>query len=74
VTAAGPTSLTVAPEHGTPVSLTIDSHTVITVNDQPATAADVKVGDRAEARYDRTSGLASRIAIEREGDSSGEHH
>ena len=43
------------------MALKTDSSTKISRNGGAATLADIKVGDRAEARYDATSMLASRI-------------
>ncbi|MGE5233119.1 MAG: DUF5666 domain-containing protein [Acidobacteriota bacterium] len=62
--------LTVTPEEGTAVTLTIDSTTQIELGDgQTGTAADIHDGDRVQARYDTTTMLASRIEVD-----SGGHH
>ena len=62
------TGLTVTPEHGAAVTLTIDSTTRIELGDgQTGTAADIHDGDRVQARYDATTMLASRIEVDSEG-------
>jgi hypothetical protein len=66
VTAASPTSVTIAPHSGDPVSLTLDASTVVFVNGKPGTAADIKVGDQATALYDSTTKIAAKIAVEHE--------
>jgi hypothetical protein len=66
VTAVSATSITIAPHSGDPVTLTLDATTVIYVNGQRAAAADLKVGDRAQAEYDATTKVAAKIAVERE--------
>jgi hypothetical protein len=66
VTAVSATSITIAPHSGDPVTLTLDASTVIFLNGHRAAAADLKVGDRAEAVYDATTKIAARIAVERE--------
>jgi hypothetical protein len=66
VTAVSATSITIAPHSGDPVTLTLDATTVIFLNGHRAAAADIKVGDRAEAVYDATAKIAARIAVERE--------
>ncbi len=72
VTAVSATSITIAPEHGNPVTLAIDSSTVITRRGRTATAADVHAGDRAEALYVPATLLAKRI--ETEAAEGGGHH
>ena len=72
VTAVAATSITIAPEHGNPVTLVIDASTVITRRGHTATPADIKVGDRAEALYVTTTLLAKRI--ETEAAAGGGHH
>lgn len=64
VTAASSTSVTIAPRHGDPVTLTIDSSTVIRAGDKPGTAADLKVGADAQARYDHTTLAAFAIQVD----------
>ena len=55
-------TISITPEHGgTDVALKTDSSTRISRNGAVATLADIKVGDQAEARYDATSLVASRI-------------
>lgn len=66
VTAASATAITIAPHTGDPVTLTLDSSTVILVNGKPGAAADIKVGDKAEALYDATTKIASKVAVESE--------
>ncbi len=66
VTAVSATSITIAPHSGDPVTLTLDATTVIYLNGQRAAAADVKVGDRAQAEYDAATKVAAKIAVERE--------
>jgi Cu/Ag efflux protein CusF len=72
VTAVSATSITIAPEHGNPVTLTIDSSTRITVNGHSATAADITVGDRAAALFVTATLLAQRI--EDHPSHGGDHH
>lgn len=67
VTAVSATSITIAPEHGTPVTLTLDASTRITREDHAATAADIKAGDRAEALFVKATLLAQRIEVEGSG-------
>jgi hypothetical protein len=69
VTAASDTSITIAPRTGDSVTLTLDSSTVILVNGKPGAAADIKVGDKAEAVYDATTKVASKVAVESETES-----
>lgn len=67
VTAVSAASITIAPEKsGTPVTLTINASTAIVINDKPGTAADIKVGDKAEAKFDRATKVALRIKVENE--------
>ncbi len=63
VTVASTTSVTIAPEHGNPVTLAIDASTRITREGHATTAADIKVGDRAEALFVRATLLAQRISL-----------
>jgi hypothetical protein len=71
VTAVAATSITIAPEHGNPVTLVIDTSTLITRGGHIATPADIKAGDRAEALYVTATLLAKRIEARGEG---GGHH
>jgi len=73
VTAVSATSITIAPHHGNPVTLVIDSTTHISRNGHTATAADLKVGDRAEALYATATLLAQRIDAEGDGGEGGDH-
>lgn len=67
VTAISATSITIAPEHsGAPVTLAIDADTVILIDHEPGTAADIEVGDEAEAKYDADTKVALRIKVEDE--------
>ena len=69
VTAVSASSITIAPEgRRTPVTLTIDDSTAIVVDDEPGSAAAIKVGDEAEAKYDRETNVALRIKVENEDD------
>jgi hypothetical protein len=54
-------TVTIDAKHGADVTLHVDSTTRISRNGAPATLADIRVGDSAEARYDTTSLLASRL-------------
>ena len=65
VTAASATSLTIAAEHGAPVTLTVDSTTKIFVRGRPATAADIHVGDHAHAAFDGTTMVAAVVMVQR---------
>jgi cold shock CspA family protein/phage terminase large subunit-like protein len=59
-TAAG--TLTITPKNGSPdVTLTVDANTYIKRNGQPATLADLLVGDRVEAKYNPATMLAASI-------------
>jgi|GEM_PF-1099181 len=72
VTAVSATAITIAPHHGNPVALVIDATTRITRGGHAATAADIRIGDRAEAVYATATLLAQRI--EAEGDNGGGGH
>jgi hypothetical protein len=73
VTAVSATSITIAPEHGNPVTLTLDASTRITREDHTITAADIRVGDRAEAQYVTATLLAQRIEVHGSHDGGGHH-
>jgi hypothetical protein len=64
VTAVTATSLTVAPEAGSPVTLGTASSTVVILDGAPSALSAVAVGDKARALYDSTTLVA--IAIEAE--------
>ncbi len=68
VTAVSATSLTLTPRHGAAVVLVLDAATVIVRDGHPATAADLRVGDEAEARYDATTLLAKSVRAHHEDD------
>jgi Domain of unknown function (DUF5666) len=69
VTAVSAASITIAPgKSGSPVTLTLNASTVITIGHSPGTAADIHTGDEAEARYDRATKVALRVKVEREHD------
>ncbi len=68
VTAASANSLTIAPRHGSPVVLTLDAATVIVRDGRPATPADLRVGDEAEARYEASTLLAKSVRAHGEDD------
>ena len=57
----GASSLTLTPKKGADVVLKVDSSTVITRSQHPATLADLQLGDRVEANYDPSTMLAKRI-------------
>lgn len=61
VTAVSTTGITIAPQHGAPVELTVDGTTVVRINGHAAALADIPVGARAHGKYDGTTLLASRI-------------
>jgi len=61
VTAVSATGITIDPQHGAPVELTVDSSTVVRINGHAAALADIPVGSRAHGKYDGTTLLASRI-------------
>lgn len=67
VTAVDGSSLTITPEHGGPVVLTVDASTRFFVRDTPATLADVHTGQRAHASYDRTTLLAAVVRVQNDG-------
>ncbi len=60
-------TVTIAPRRGAPVTLTVDSATVIKRGRQILTLADIVVGDRVEAKYDRTTLVAVKIEVQRRG-------
>ncbi len=45
--------------------VTVDDHTLITINKKPATFADLEVGDKIWVRF--VDGVASKIAVTRDG-------
>ena len=51
---------------GSPVTLTLNASTVITIGDHRGTAADIHTGDKAEAKFDRAAKVALRVKVERE--------
>ncbi len=61
VTAVSRTGITIDPQHGAPVELTVDRTTVVRINGHAAALADIPVGARAHGKYDGTTLLASRI-------------
>ncbi|MGC8840226.1 MAG: DUF5666 domain-containing protein [Candidatus Sumerlaeaceae bacterium] len=58
-------SVTIAPRRGGPVTLSVDSNTVIKRGNQILTLADLVVGDRVEAKYDRSTLVAVKIEVQR---------
>ncbi len=63
------TGITVTPEEGSAVNLTIDSSTQIFIGDQAGSAADIQDGAQVEARYNPSTMVATRIEV-----SSESHH
>lgn len=65
VTAIDPDAKTVTidPPNGDPATVNVVDATEIRVNGQPATLADVSVGDHAKAEYDGTTMNASRLMV-----------
>ena len=62
ISVVGTTSLTVTPKKGgADVTVNVDSSTRIKRNGKPALLADLLVGDRVKAKFDKTTMLASRI-------------
>jgi hypothetical protein len=65
ITAVSATSITIAPEHGSPVTLVIDATTQIFLRHHATgTAADLHTGDRVEAQYASATLLAKRIQVD----------
>ncbi len=57
--------VTITPEEGgTDVTVTVDGTTLIEVGGQPATLADLQVGQKAEAEYDLTTLIAFSIEVD----------
>jgi hypothetical protein len=46
------------------VTLTLNSSTVITVGGRHGTAADIHVGDKAEAKFDGVTRVALQVKVE----------
>jgi preprotein translocase subunit YajC len=61
VTAADASSITIAPEEGSPVTLGTDSSTKVVLDGEPSTLSAIKVGDKARALYDGTTLVATAI-------------
>lgn len=60
-------TITIAPEDGSPaVTLTVTTTTMIELNDEPATLADLQVNMKADAEYDPTTMTAFSIEAESE--------
>ncbi len=69
ITAISGSSVTIAPSDGSsPVTVTADTSTMIEVNDEPATLADLQVNMTAEAEYDPTTMVAFSIDAQSEGE------
>jgi hypothetical protein len=65
ITAIVGSQVTITPEEGgTPVTVTVDSTTLIEVGGQPATLADLQVGQTAEAEFDPTTLIAFTIDVD----------
>jgi Domain of unknown function (DUF5666) len=64
VTAVSGSSLTIAPEEGSPVTLGTDAATKIVVDGATATLSAIAVGDQARALYDSTTLVAAAIEAE----------
>jgi Domain of unknown function (DUF5666) len=64
VTAVTASSLTIAPEEGSPVTLGTDAATRIVVDGAASTLSAIVVGDQARAVYDRTTLVAAAIEAE----------
>ena len=69
VTAVTATSLTIAPDEGSPVTLGTAASTVVIVDGAPAALSAIAVGDQARALYDSSTLIA--IAIQAQ---SPDHH
>jgi preprotein translocase subunit YajC len=61
VTAVDASSITIAPEEGSPVTLGTDSSTKVVLDGEPSTLSAIKVGDKARALYDGTTLVATAI-------------
>ncbi len=55
-------TLSITPEHGSAVDLKTDAKTRISLNEAPATLADLHTGNAAAAAYDATTMVASSLA------------
>jgi Domain of unknown function (DUF5666) len=64
VTAVTASSLTIAPEEGSPVTLGTDAATKIVVDGAASTLSAIAAGDQARALYDRTTLVAAAIEAE----------
>jgi len=64
VTAVTASSLTIAPEGGSPVTLGTDASTRIVVDGMSSTLSAIAVGDQARALYDSTTLVAAAIEAE----------
>jgi hypothetical protein len=56
-------TLMVSPSYSSPAGYNVTPSTQITRNGLPATLADLEVGQRAEAKYDRNTLVAVKIEI-----------
>jgi len=74
VTAISDTSITIDPRGRPTITLTLDADTEIKIDGRIKTAADISIGDEAEARYDKTTMLALslRVASHANGGDDGE--
>jgi preprotein translocase subunit YajC len=64
VTAVTASSLTIAPEEGSPVTLGTKASTVVILDGRPSTLSAIAVGDQARALYDSTTLVAAAIEAE----------
>ncbi|HEV3454995.1 MAG TPA: DUF5666 domain-containing protein [Thermoanaerobaculia bacterium] len=64
VTAVGASSITIAPDSGSPVALGTDASTKVILDGAPSALSAIAVGDKARALYDGTTLVAAAIEAE----------
>ncbi len=64
ISALGTNTVTITRRDGTSVTVTVTSNTRIERNDAPATFADLRVGDQAEAKFDPNTLEAFKLEAE----------
>jgi hypothetical protein len=65
LTAVNGSSVTIAPKKGgAAITLSVDASTVIERDHMPITLADLRVGDKVEAKYDPATMVATKIEVE----------
>jgi preprotein translocase subunit YajC len=64
VTAVAAGSITIAPAHGSPVTVTVDASTQVSLDGAPSTLAAIKSGDSARAVFDSATKVATVVAVQ----------